>query len=138
MTENDAVLDRLVRDWWKYHRLARGSWQERAGLERGEPADASEARSAVAERVERGGAAAVALIEALCRAEPDGDGGMTVGCGPLEDLVHLHGDMLIEELEQSARRSEAVARALAHVWLEPGHVTATTAERLSRWIAPRS
>ena len=135
MTTDDNSDDVLARDWWEYHRLARGSREDRKGLERGEPAGACAARWAVNARVEAGGVAAVELVHALCRAEPVNDEGMTVGCGPLEDLVHEHGDDVIDEIEQRARLFPEFARALSHVWLEDGHVSEGTAVRLRRWIA---
>lgn len=74
------------------------------------------------------------VLELLVERAPDTSGALTVGAGPLENLIHEHGDRLVDELESRARRSPLFAAALASVWLEDGHLQATTVERLSPWL----
>ena len=81
-----------------------------------------------------GGRSAVELLVALNDAAPPGDDGLTVGVGPLGDLLHEHGDGLINEIEHYARVSASFRHALAHVSLERGHVSTDTEHRLLPWI----
>ena len=55
---------------------------------------------------------AVALLVELADAAPDDDALVGVGTGPLEDLLHLHGDAYGPELALAARRSANLRAAL--------------------------
>jgi hypothetical protein len=43
-----------------------------------------------------------------------------VAAGPLEDLMHYHGNLLIDRIEQESRRSVRFRHALTGVWLSKG------------------
>jgi hypothetical protein len=101
----------LVAAWWNYQRLAAGNRAERKSLDFGEPADAVGAVDAVRELVSDGGGEALALVAALVReAETDGDLAL-VGAGPIEDLLVDHGDTLVEEFDDLARRDPRFAES---------------------------
>jgi hypothetical protein len=85
-------------------------------------------------RVDSGGREAVELLVALNDAGPTGDDGLTVGCGPLEDLLRDHGDTVAADVDDHARRSPAFARALSHVWLQPGQLSEAAENRLKPWV----
>jgi hypothetical protein len=124
----------MVRGWWQHDRLAAGDRAQRKALSIGEPADAVAGWEAVRDCIDAGGANAVRVVVELIRtATNDRDVG-AVGAGPLEDLLHEHGDELVDAIETEARRSPPFASALASVWLERHAVTPATEERLSRWI----
>jgi hypothetical protein len=123
----------LFANWWEYHRLANGSRDERKALEGGEPAKAVEAFERVADLVSTGDADVVTLLEELNDAAPE-DEGATVGSGPLEDLIHEHGDRLVDELAERARHSPLFAQALAATWLDADRLQPTTVDRLSLWV----
>jgi hypothetical protein len=128
-------VDQVARDWWEYQRLSGGSREERKALELGVPQQVQDARDLVDEAVERGGSEAVELLVALAEATPAGTDGTAVGAGPLEDLIHEHGDDLIDEIESYARKRPQFAQALAVVCVERHHLTAGTEERLRPWVA---
>lgn len=65
------------------------------------------------------------------RAAPEGDDGGTVGAGPLEDLLHAHGDSLVEDVLRLSRISPTFRQVLSHVWLERGHMSKANEDRLS-------
>lgn len=127
-------LAQLAGDWWEHQRLSSGSREERKSLELGGSARARAARDLVDETVQRGGSAAVELLAVLADATPLGDDGTAVGAGPLEDLIHEHGDDLIDEVVSCARQRPRFAQALAIVWAERGHLTAGTEDRLRPWV----
>lgn len=128
----------LLANWWEFQRRARGSRDERVALSLDEGTDLGDARDIVDDRMLAGGTEAVELLVALNEAAPAEDGGVSVGCGPLEDLIHEHGDALIDVIDASARQNPDFAKAMSHVWLEPGHLTKETEARLSRWIGARA
>ena len=57
-----------------------------------------------------------------------------MGAGPLEDVVHKHGDMLVDAIENLAARDALLAHALRCVWLAHGVLRPSTELRLSKWI----
>jgi uncharacterized protein DUF6869 len=124
----------LASDWWEYQRLWRGSREERKALALGVPARVHAAHDLVEEAVERGGSAAVELLAGLAEATPVGDDGTAVGAGPLEDLIHEHGDDLIGAIVSCARQRPMFAQALAVCWVERGHLAASTEDRLRPWV----
>jgi len=130
----DPVADELIANWWEYWRRAKGDRDERKALELGEPVEVCAAHDRVERRIGAGGREAVQLLAALAAAAPPGDNGMTVGAGPLESLLHEHGDSVIDEIERVARRSASFAQALSQVWLERGWLSAATERRLAVWL----
>lgn len=124
----------MIANWWEYHRRARGDRDERKALSVGEPAEVCAAYELVSQRIDDGGTQAVQLLAALVDTAPAGDGGTTVGSGPLENLLHEHGDSVIDEVERTARRSIAFAEALSQVWLERGRLSPATEQRLAIWL----
>jgi hypothetical protein len=125
----------LARDWWDYWRRSRGPRDERKALSLGQPPAVQVAHGVIERRVKDGGRPAVELLVALNDAGPPDDDGVTVGTGPLEDLIHEHGDVVIDDLVEFARTVPTFALALSHVWLESGHLSKTTTERLMPWIS---
>lgn len=134
--ENVAVTlsDDLVRCWWEYQRLLRGTPQERRALEAGHPAAVYFRWNDANARIARGGPPALDLIVALLAACPDEDGITLVATGPLEDLVRKHGDQLIDDIEYLAAVNERFRSALGAVWLPTGVLTPQARWRLSRWV----
>jgi hypothetical protein len=132
--DSDPDFDVLSSHWWAYQRLARGSREERKALEQGQPADARAARDFVAAAIESGAADAIRLLAVLNDAAPPDDDGVTVGSGPLEELITAHGRELAEEIVKSARRPPSFARALSKVWLTPGHLDPSADSKLSAWV----
>lgn len=124
----------LVANWWKYHRLTNGARAERKSVESGEASDAVRANQMVMDVVGVGGAKAVEWLDVLNEAAPPGDDGVTVGCGPLEDLINAQADLVIDEIERRARQSPAFARALSRVWPAWSAMAKVTEDRLVVWI----
>ena len=56
------------------------------------------------------------ILEIVRQATTDDELG-SVGSGPLENLLALHGPRLAERVEREARQDPAFRRALHHVWL---------------------
>jgi hypothetical protein len=126
-----------VEDWWMFHELSGGGREERLELEGGSSPTAAAARTAfdhVQDVIDAGGVEALALIVELLGAGPDPEGAVTVGAGPLEDLVCEHGAELIDEVERLTRTDPAFTRALESVWLESGVLPAVVEARLARWV----
>lgn len=128
------ATEELVAGWWEHARLAQGSREERKRLEAGEEALADAGWDGVHERVQRGGVEAVELVAALLRRAPDEDGVALVAAGPLEDLLHWHGDELVDQVARLAGQDPRFARALAGVWLSEGALTAQVTARLAPWL----
>jgi hypothetical protein len=103
-------LDELTANWWEYWRRHSGTREERKALSLGEPLTVQEAHDYVEQQVAKGDEAAVDLLVRINDGKPH-DEGVTVGCGPLEDLLHEHGDAVIDEVERSARQNPLFARA---------------------------
>ena len=127
----DAMPDDLARRWYDYWRRFSGTRAERKALELGEPPDIVAAHDWVSERVAEGGPASVEVLATLAEAAPDD--GLTVGVGPIEDLLYTHGDDIVDQLVDHARRVPALARALAHVSLADGSVSASSIAKLERY-----
>lgn len=128
--------DQLAAQWWNYHRLSRGSRDERKALETGEPADAVEAADIVYERVAQGGSAALSTVASLVRTAVSADDLCLVGAGPLEDLLCEHGVELAQSVDELARREPAFAAALRCVWWSPPD--RDTERLLGRWLGDRT
>jgi hypothetical protein len=62
---------------------------------------------------------------------PDEDGVALVAAGALEDLLHWHGDELVDQVQRLARQDPQFGRALAGVWLSDGALHAEVAARLA-------
>ena len=123
--------------WWLYRSMSKGDRGERVELEHAESSRAREAWRAyevVQETVGEGGNDAIRLILALLAAAPRGEGTGAVGSGPLEDLIHDHGDDLVDAVERAARQSPEFAHALGSVAVEQGTLRPETADRLARWL----
>jgi hypothetical protein len=134
VTTDEPAREAVVSGWWRFQQLHSGTRDERKQLEIGEPADVWAAWNAVSDQIQAGGRAAMELVVALIDAAPDSESVGNVAAGPLEDLVHAHGDDLVEQLETLARQSPIFATALHGVWLSDGAVSSSTRERLARWI----
>lgn len=134
MELESRTADDLVEGWWRHVRLAQGSRSERTRLEAGEDAFADAGWYGVYERVERGGVEAVQLVAALLGRAPDDDGVALVAAGPLEDLLHWHGDDLVDELERRARQDARFAQALGGVWLSDEVLHPEVTARLRPWL----
>ena len=130
----DPAADELIANWWEYWRRVKGNRGERKALSLGQPVEVCAADQLVEQRIDAGGAQAVQLLAALADAAPAGDGGTTVGAGPLETLLYEHGDSVIDEIERTARRSASFAEALSRVWLERGRLDPATERRLAMWV----
>ncbi len=128
------TTEELVAGWWEYARLAQGSRQQRKGLEAGDAPFADAGRYGVAERVERGGVEALELVAALLERAPDDDGVALVAAGPLEDLLHRHGQELVDVVERRARQDCRFGQALGGVWLADGALDPTARARLGPWL----
>jgi hypothetical protein len=124
----------LVAGWWEHARLAQGSRQQRKSLETGDALFADAGWYGVDERVERGGVQALELVAALLEHAPDDDGIALVAAGPLEDLLHRHGQELVDEIERWARQDPRFGQALAGVWLADGALDPTARARLRPWL----
>lgn len=127
-------LDEVARAWWEGRRLAAGSRDERKRWSLGEPPEVMNGCRTAGEIVDGGGERAVELIVGLLSTAPDDSGPSSVGAGPLEDLVTRHGNDLSAKLDDLARRSAAIRRALAFVWIDRGLLNPHAADRLARWI----
>lgn len=120
----------LLARWWEHQRLSDGDRQERKALEQGESQAAVEAYQIVCDLVEAGDPSVIQLLADLVDAGPPDIAAAFVGAGPLEDLLHEHGDRLIDDLEDRARRSPSFHNALAAVLIEEGQLGDATFERL--------
>jgi hypothetical protein len=129
----DGDRQGLIGGWWEYQRLSRGTRDERLSIDRGYAEAAITAYQHVADLVDDGSDGVVQLLVELNRADPDHDGA-TVGAGPLEDLVHAHGDRMIDELERQARQDPSFRKALSTVWIDEGALSLATHERLQRLV----
>jgi hypothetical protein len=127
----EAMPKDLAMRWYDYWRRLSGTRAERKALEAAEPSDVVAAHDWVAERIEAGGLAAVQVLATL--AEAARDDGMTVGVGPIEDLLYTHGDATVDLLVDHARREPALARALAHVSLADGSISAASLAKIERY-----
>ena len=126
---------RLFAAWWDYQRLARGTREDRVGLARGVPGNAVAAVDTVRGLVDLGESDAVQFLANLNDAGTHEDEGEHVGAGPLEDLIHQHGDAVIDEIDRCARQLPSFAQALRHVWLSHGTLSQATEDWLIRWIS---
>lgn len=134
MSNDPSDSDRLTAGWWEYVRLATGSRAERKALSLGEPADVRSAWTDVQDRLDAGRVESLQLVLALIETTPEPAGVGVVGAGPLEDLVHRHGDSLVDELDRLARQDPAFRQAMAAVWLSPGVLSPETERRLRQWM----
>jgi hypothetical protein len=134
MGEDLEPLEELCARWWEFLRLSQGDRAQRKALELGEPREAYAAAAIVAERIQTGGSDAIRLVIALIETAPDDAGIAVVGAGPLEDLVHEHGDSLIDELDRVARRNPAFSHAMGSVWLSAGVLNPDVEHRLRMWM----
>lgn len=119
--------------WWEFGRLSSGSREERKRLET-DAIFAWAGWDGVDDRIERGGVEALDLILALLEGAPDDDACLAVGAGPLQNLLHDHGNELIDQIERVARREPRFRRALTGVWLDPGDLDPAVEKRLSAWV----
>lgn len=133
--ERNADADALVANWWEFKKLSAGTRDERKALELGSPVAVARAAVQVDDQMEAGGRDALDLLAELIEAAPDGDDGVTVGTGPLEYLLHSHGDSLVEDVLRLSRISPMWRQALGNVWLERGHMSTENEDRLSPFVA---
>ena len=128
------IYSDLITGWWEYQRLLHGTPNERHALQAGHPAHVYSIWTQVATRVVHGGLPALDLVVDLVDTAPTDDALSLVGTGPLEDLVHKHGNVLAREVADLASRSDRFARALSRVWIAHGALNAEAEQRLSGWI----
>jgi hypothetical protein len=75
---------------------------------------------------------AMQLLVDLAHGAPAGDDPLCeLGAGPLEDLLRLHPNSFVDQVEEAARIDPAVRRALRCVWFGPD-MTPVQIERLQR------
>ena len=96
----------LVTGWLEYQRRLHGSPHERHTLQAAHPAHVYASWTEVATRVTQGGQPALDLILALVETAMSDEHLSLVGTGPLEDLVHKHGNILADEVALLAASSE--------------------------------
>jgi hypothetical protein len=128
-----------IETWWLGHRLASGTRADRIELERGESTAALRARAAseaVRVRLDAGGPPALAFVLELLAAAPDERGVALVGAGPLEDLIHQHGDALAALIDETARQDPAFAACLGSVCVDLTSLPSESRDRLARWVLP--
>ena len=125
---SDAMPHDLVERWYEYWRRSSGARSERKAIELGEPADVMAAHDWVSDKIAEGGLVAVEVLTAL--AEGARDDGSIVGIGPTEDLLYVHGDEIVDLLVEQAKREPALARALVHVSLADGSVSAASLAKI--------
>lgn len=129
----------LVAGWWQHLQLSSGGREARKRLQDGHELFADAGWQGVTDRMERGGVAALDLIDALLAAGPaDEDAVGQVGAGPLEDLLHQHGAALVDEVERRALQDARFRQALSGVWLEHGVLDGEVQRRLERWVTVMS
>ena len=115
----DELPEDLAARWYEYWRLRSGSRAERDAIAHGRPAHVQQAHDYVAARVAERGQPAVDLLVHLAEAGPAGDDGMTVGSGPLEELLRGHDRKTLELVAVAARRSALFGRAVSHAVMPP-------------------
>lgn len=127
-------MDDVIAAWWEHDRLARRTRQERKRLEQRQEPLAEAAAGHVLEAVRQGGPGALDLVRGLIVSAVDAEALGRVAAGPLEDLVHAHGDGLIVEIDRLARTDERFAAALNGVWLTHGVLDQRVEDRLAAWV----
>lgn len=121
---------RLLQHWWEHSRLSSGSRDDRKALSMGQPHRAAVAYDVLSDLVSIGSPDVVSLLADLVDAGPSGSSAVIVGTGPLEDLIHEHGDAFIDELETLARRRPTFRAALSSVAIDDGAIANGTASRI--------
>lgn len=106
----------LVADWWSYYD-ANGGFAEGAHARDTTPREDA-ADEIVDELSQQGDPRAVPLLVALAEAAPSRKSLFYLGAGPLEDLVHGHGDALAPLLVARAAACPRFKIALSGVWLD--------------------
>lgn len=89
----------------------------------------------VEEVVQSGRPDVVRLLVALADAAPGDQALATLGAGPLEDLIRLHAEDFVDQIDEAARRNEAFRKALRCVWYDES-VEGSTRMRLQRFGPP--
>jgi len=125
----------LLSQWWEHQRLNAGDRDERKKLATGQPREAIDAWVEVSDLVDEGSVGVVLLLADLVDAGPPDTGPSVVGSGPLEDLVHEHGDVLIDELETLGRQRPSFRAALSSVNIEAGWITHATSTRIRELVS---
>ncbi len=85
----------------------------------------------VNERVEGNAEDAWDLMLAILRDTPDAALGY-VSAGPLEDLVRIHGRVLVDSIEREARQDPKFWLALGGIWLDSDVLPAPILARIQR------
>lgn len=125
----------LADHWWEHNRLSTGTRAERKALSMGEPHGPARAGDHVRDVIQRGGPEALALLRALAQRTPAGAFIGDVGAGPVEDLVHEHGEQGAALIAAAAREDRTFARAVAGMWM-PSGLSERGREILEPWICP--
>jgi hypothetical protein len=137
----DAVSDAVPADvparWFEYWRRASGTRDERKALEQGRPIEVQAAHDWIEKRIMSGGVAAIDAIAEIAEAASNPDEEAIVGIGPIEDLIHCHGDAVVDLLVERARRIPALARTLRYVSVSSGGISATSMKVLERYLRKR-
>lgn len=105
------MSDEVVAHWIRYHTEKRGT---------SDPLFA--AWEGVADLVDRDPEAGWALTLALIAAAPDDQVLANVAAGPLESLISRSPELMIDRVEQQARRDAKFRRCLTGVWGIPSSV----------------
>lgn len=134
MADDEQTIHELADGWLEYQRLARGHREQRKALEQGKPTSVHLANEKVRDRIDAGGQAALELVLALLSAG-GWDEVSTVAAGPLEDLIHQHGDELIDDIEPLARQDDRFRAALGSVWLARGTLPVEVEQRFAQWMS---
>jgi len=123
----------LVSDWWGVY-LANGRFQK--GTPRRETSTSEDAAAAYVDSLAGAGdARAVPVLLALAEGAPDREALFFFGAGPLEDLVHAHGDRVVTTLVEAARSSRRFKIALSGVWPDRQRpLRSETMRMLTPWL----
>lgn len=100
----------IVDAFWRYMRLSQGDRSERLESER-----FVWAWEEVDRLMARGGRRAVEFLVKLCRRTPDIDALADVGAGPLEELLHEHGESVANAVIEAARLNSLFDQAVRYV-----------------------
>ncbi len=127
-----------VESYWQYHRLCRGTREDRLLA-----SQHMWAVDAVAEAVQKGEPSVISLLIALVEGAPNDDEVRVVGAGELEDLLVTHrkrlarpeGRELLGALDTAARTNGRFRRAMRSVFLQQEEIS-DEVRRLFRFLDP--
>jgi len=109
-----SVSSALVNAYWRYQAL----YENPDPTVRRDAARLFWAWERVNDAVLDGDAGIIELIVALADAAPNDRAACYLGCGPLEDLIRLHGADFADAIDAAARRNPRFQTALRCVWYD--------------------